>query len=254
MRIHAVCCDIALANSHSVARDLDLVCCGKVKTSTIHNAVDLERFNPCGPRLDLDAIAGVEPAPPGTVRVGLVATMARWKGHDVFLRALSMLPKDLPVRGYVVGGPIYSTKGSQRSIGELHALASSLGLNDNIAFTGFVSDPAAAIRALDIVVHASTDPEPFGLTIAEAMACGKPVVASLAGGAQEIFESGKDALGHMPGDAAGLAGCIGKLALDAKLRSALGMAGRVAAKQRFHRSRLGQEIVSVYDSALALRN
>jgi len=77
--------------------------------------VDLDRFNPQGPKLDLDAIAGVPSAPAGTIRVGLVATMARWKGHEVFLRALSMLPKELPVRGYVIGGPIYSTAGSQRA-------------------------------------------------------------------------------------------------------------------------------------------
>ena len=142
--------------------------------------MDLERFSPRGPTLDLDAMAGVPPAPAGTIRVGLVATMARWKGHEVFLRALSMLPKDLPIRGYVIGGPIYSTAGSQRSVEELRALASGLGLNGNAAFTGFVKDSAAAIRALDVVVHASTDPEPFGLVVAEAMACGKPVVASRA--------------------------------------------------------------------------
>ena len=57
------------------------------------------------------------------------------------------------------------------------------GLESRVGFTGFVQDSATAMRALDIVVHASTDPEPFGLVIAEAMACGKPVVASRAGGA-----------------------------------------------------------------------
>src|SRR5271170_6476000 len=109
MRMHAGRCAVAIANSESVARDLDTVFRGKLKIHTVYNAVDLERFNPRGPTLDLDAIAGVPPAPAGTIRVGLVATMARWKGHDVFLRALSMLPKELPIRGYVVGGPIYST-------------------------------------------------------------------------------------------------------------------------------------------------
>ena len=164
MRMHARRCAVAIANSHSVARDLDAVCRGRLKNiHTVYNAVDLERFNPRGPTLDLDAIAGVPPAPAGTIRVGLVATMARWKGHDVFLRALSMLPKELPIRGYVIGGPIYSTAGSQRSVEELRALASGLGLNGNAAFTGFVKDAAAAMRSLDVVVHASTDPEPFGL-------------------------------------------------------------------------------------------
>lgn len=116
---------------------------------TVHNAVDLERFNPRGPLLDLDALSGLLPAANRTVRVGLVATMARWKGHEVFLRALSMLPKDLPVRGYVIGGPIYATQGSQYSLDELRSLASGLGLNGKVAFTGYVDDSAPAMRALD---------------------------------------------------------------------------------------------------------
>ncbi len=56
------------------------------------------------------------------------------------------------------------------------------------------------MRALDIVVHASTRPEPFGLVIAEAMACGRAVITSAAGGAAEIVESEVDALTHTPGD------------------------------------------------------
>ena len=254
MRLHAARCAVAIANSHSVARDLDAVCRGKLKITTIHNAVDLAHFSPDGPILDLDALAGAAPAPAGTVRVGLLATMARWKGHDVFLRALSMLPKDLPVRGYVIGGPIYSTNGSQRSIEELRAFAAGLGLNGNAAFTGFVKDSAAAIRALDVVVHASTDPEPFGLAVAEAMACGKPVVASRSGGVTEIISEDENALSHAPGDAAGLAACIDKLATDPDLRRQLGAMGCDAAQQRFDRARVGQEILNAYNSVLAGHN
>ena len=52
----------------------------------------------------------------------------------------------------------------------------------SVGFTGRIDDVPAALRALDIVVHASVEPEPFGLVIAEAMACGRPVVVSRAGG------------------------------------------------------------------------
>ncbi|HXR35824.1 MAG TPA: glycosyltransferase [Candidatus Binataceae bacterium] len=248
MRLHARRCGVAIANSHSVARDLDAVCRGKLKIHTVYNAVDLARFRPDGPALDLDAIAGVAPAPAGTVRVGLVATMARWKGHEVFLRALSMLPKDLPVRGYVIGGPIYSTNGSQRSIEELRALAAGLGLNGNAAFTGFVKDSAAAIRSLDVVVHASTDPEPFGLVVAEAMACGKPVVASRSGGVAEIIAENENTLSCPPGDAAAIAGSIARLTLDCGLRQKLGNNGRRWAMERFATCRLGGEVVPIYES------
>ena len=55
------------------------------------------------------------------------------------------------------------------------------------------------MRALDVVVHASTQPEPFGLVIAEAMACGRAVVVSSGGGAAEIVTPGEDALVHEVG-------------------------------------------------------
>ena len=67
---------------------------------------------------------------------------------------------------------------------------------------GFVERPAAALRSLDVVVHASTQPEPFGLVIAEGMACGRAVIVSRAGGAVELVEEGVTALTHAPGDAA----------------------------------------------------
>src|SRR5262249_14978265 len=65
----------------------------------------------------------------------------------------------------------------------------------------FQEDTAAVYRALDVVVHASTQPEPFGLTIAEAMSCSRPVVVARAGGAAGLFSRGPHALGGPPRDA-----------------------------------------------------
>ncbi len=211
------------------------------------NAVDLERFSPAGPRLDLDAASGL-PAADGVLRVGLVATFARWKGHETFLSASPPSRSSLPVRGYIVGGAVYETSGSQVSIAELRALVSSLGLESRVGFTGFVQDSATAMRALDMVVHASTDPEPFGLVIAEAMACGKPIVASRAGGAAELTEPGVNALGYEPGDSAALARCIDTLARDEGLRQRLGTAGRSTAERSFSRRRMTSELTSIYQS------
>src|SRR5438270_602078 len=82
-------------------------------------AVAPDRFRPDGPAADLDAASGLAPAPPGTVRVGLVATFATWKGQDVFLEAAARVPADLPARFYIVGGPLYRTGGSQWTREEL---------------------------------------------------------------------------------------------------------------------------------------
>jgi glycosyltransferase involved in cell wall biosynthesis len=232
------------------------VCRGRLKIRTVYNAVDLERFNPNGPALDLDALSAMPPAPPGCVRVGLVATMARWKGHEVFLRALSMLHQDsvgrvsLPaicsVRGYIIGGPIYETDGSQYTLDELRGLARELDIEARVGFTGFVKDSAAAMRALDVVVHASTQPEPFGLVVAEAMACGRPVIASRAGGVAEIIADNETALSHPPGDATALAACIARLAGNPEMREKLGGQARRWAQRRFDRGRLAPELLPVY--------
>jgi glycosyltransferase involved in cell wall biosynthesis len=242
-------CSAMVANSRSVADEARAVCGSAVAIHPVWNAVDLERFSPNGPWIDLDALSGL-PAADGVVRVGLVATFARWKGHETFLRAFAVLPPALPVRGYIVGGPLYETPRSQVSIAELRGLVRALGLEGRVGFTGFVADSSTAMRALDIVVHASTDPEPFGLVIAEAMASARPVVVSRAGGAAELIEPGVDALGFEPGDAAALARHIETLVRDPGLRRRLGGAGRSTAEQRFHRSRMAADLTPIYQSLI----
>jgi len=254
LAMHSRRCAVAVTNSRSVADDLRLACPQIRKTVPIHNGIDLEMYNPVGASIDLDALAALVRPADGIVRVGLLATMAQWKGHEIFLRALAMIPRELPVRGYVIGGSLYSTRGSQADIAELRRLASGLSLNGNVGFTGFVNDPAAAIRALDIVVHASTSPEPFGRVIAEAMACGKAVIVTAAGGALEIVTSGHDAIAIAPGDASALADSIRQLASAALLRAQLGAAARETAVNRFDRARMARELIPIYEELDASRN
>jgi glycosyltransferase involved in cell wall biosynthesis len=241
-------CALVLANSNSVGRDAKLACGNGLRVQTIYNGIDLTVFTPGGERLDLDALAQLPTAQPETIRVGMLATFARWKGHETFLRALSLLRPELPVRGYVIGDAQYQTEGSQFSLAELKTCAARLGVSSRVGFTGFVAEPAAAMRALDIVVHASTEPEPFGLVIVEAMACGRAVIVADAGGAAELIEPGVNALTHVPGNAEQLAERINQLAADSALRAQLGAAGRTTAEQRFNRARLAEELLPVYRS------
>jgi glycosyltransferase involved in cell wall biosynthesis len=242
-----------IAVSRAVARDAAPVVGAGVPVWTVYNAVDLDRFRLIGPVADLDGMAGLAAAPPGTLRVGLVATMGRWKGHGVFLRAVAALPRELPLRAYVVGGGIYRTAGSEVRGEDLRRMAAELGIADRVGFTGYTGDAGAAMRALDVVVHASTQPEPFGLVIAEAMACGRAVVASAAGGAGEIVTPGHDALAVAPGDVQGLADAIRQLAQDPVLRDRLGRAGRETAVRRFDRARLAAEVAPLYRTLVAPR-
>jgi glycosyltransferase involved in cell wall biosynthesis len=243
-------CAIVIANSTSVADDARVAIGNDMKIVHIYNAMDLDRFSPCGNTADLDRLAGLAPAPPGTVRLGLLGTFARWKGHEAFLRAVARLPQDLPCRAYVIGDAVYQTDGSQYRRAELEHVAASLGIAARVGFTGFVRPSDAALRALDIVVHASTSPEPFGLVVAEAMACGRAVIVSQAGGAAELVTAGVDALPHTPGNIDELSARMATLVADAGLRARLSSAARQTAEQKFDLGRLARELIPVYQSAV----
>jgi glycosyltransferase involved in cell wall biosynthesis len=244
---------VAVAVSDAVAADARSVLPG-VRVEVVPNAVDVAHFSPGpGDGDAIDRLAGLPAAPPGTVRVGLVATYARWKGHLVVLDAAACLAQDspaLPVRWFIVGGPIYQTA-AQFTEAELRAEAASRGLAGRVGFVPFAADPVSVYRSLDVVVHASTQPEPFGLTVAEAMACGRAVAVSAAGGAAELFADGVDALAVGPGNVAQLAAAIRQLVEDPQLRANLGAAARKTAAGRFDDSLYGAKLLRVYKSVLS---
>lgn len=241
-------CSTIITNTQSVAADVSSVCARHPSPPIypIYYGIDLNAFNPEGPLLDLDRLAGLSPAPTTTIRVALFGTMARWKGHEVFLRAISLLPEHLLIRAFIVGDALYQTEGSQYSIAELCQIAKQYGISDKVGFTGFIDEPAAGMRACDIIVHASTQPEPFGLVVVEAMACGRAVIVSHAGGVTELVEEGNNSVGHNPGDAIELSACIQRLAQDETLRQRLSQAGRATARKRFDRARLAEQIIPLY--------
>jgi glycosyltransferase involved in cell wall biosynthesis len=239
---------LAVANSHAVAADTRTVLPG-VRVEAVYNGIDTDYFSPGPPSdIDLDSLAGLPPAPPGTVRIGLVATYARWKGQDVFLQAAHDMRRSgfTGVRFYVVGGPVYSTAGSQWNSPELRARIDAAGLTNCCGLVPFRRDLPPVYRSLDVVVHASTRPEPFGRTIAEAMACGRAVVVSAAGGAAELFEDGVDAVGVTPGDAGALAAAVDRLVRLPEERYRLGIAARRSAEARFSDARYGARLLHLF--------
>lgn len=213
--------------------------------TVLYNTIDVDRFAPSplqSPPQSLDPI-----------RIGLVATFARWKGQDLFLEAAAQIFKERPdqsVRFYIVGGAIYQTQGSQWSLAELQDKAASLGIEDQVEFLGFQTDVIEIYRWLDIVVHASIQPEPFGLAIAEAMSCGKPVIVAQSGGAAELFTHNQDAYGVPPGDRLALATAMQYLMDHPQERARLGQHARQTVMERFNADRLGEQLLAVYNSVM----
>lgn len=238
-----------IAISRAVEQDVRSTL-GPLPVEMIYNAVDTRLFSPgLADGSKLDELAGLSPPEPGILRIGLVATFARWKGQELFLQAASQFIRNSPdskVRFYIVGGPIYSTRGSQYSEAELLRKASEVGLTGQFGLIGFQQNAVDIYRALDVVVHASTQPEPFGRTIVEAMACGKPVIVSEAGGARELFTPDYDAVGFPPGNVAVLARRVRELVEAPSFRLHLAANARQTAVARFDRARFGPQILAAY--------
>ncbi len=182
----------------------------------------------------------------------VLAIMARfdtWKGIDIALRAAApILRQRRDLRFLVVGGqyrdfhPGYSDY--------LLRVVKEEGIERSVIFTGFQKDVSPFLARLDIMIHASTIPEPFGLTIIEAMAVGKPVIASRAGGPLEIITEGHDGLFHQPGSVKELEARIRELADNRALRDAIGARARETASSRFSPDTMIRTLEAVYDSVL----
>jgi glycosyltransferase involved in cell wall biosynthesis len=172
----------------------------------IYNPVDLERFDEhmIGGRVrrelglyDTDEL------------IGMVAHLTPWKGHEVFLRAAAIVaPRVVNAHFLIAGGPIYETAGHDGYEERLHRLAAELGIAKRVHFLGARDDVPDILRALTMLVHPPTAPEPFGRIIAEAQACGVPIVASDAGAAPELLVHMASGLLVEPGNVEALAEAI----------------------------------------------
>jgi len=166
-------------------------------------------------------------APHGEPLVGMFGRISRWKGQDVFLRALAQVPG---AQGVIVGGALSVDADYER---ELRELALALGVDDRVEFVGHVDDPMTLMAACNVVAHCSTSPEPSGRVIAEAMFAGTPVIGSDAGGVPEFIVQNETGLLTPLKDDAALAAAIRRYLDDPEWSRGVAARARVRAEQNF---------------------
>jgi glycosyltransferase involved in cell wall biosynthesis len=176
----------------------------------------------------------------------VVGRLAPWKGQDLFLRAFAQAFPDDGVRGAVVGDALF---GEHDYAARLPRLAEQLRIADRIEFRGHRSDIWSELTTIDVLVHASTTPEPFGQVIVEGMAAGVPVIAAAAGGPAEIIRHDQTGVLYPPGDAAGLAEAMIRL-VDPELRARLSLAARDALGP-YSPATVAARVQGLYDAAIA---
>ena len=158
----------------------------------------------------------------------MAARLEKWKGHDVLLAAARMLPASLRLRVWIAGG--VQRPAESRYFDRLVALASAPELRGTVCLLGDRDDVPTLMRLADVYCQPNLRGEPFGMAIAEAMHAGLPCVVSAAGGAAELLDDSCGVITH-PGDAAGVAEALRRLAEDSHLRKELGRRASARASQ-----------------------
>ena len=166
--------------------------------------------------------------------VGIFGRLSPWKGQDVFLKALAQTEG---IEAVIVGEALF---GEEDFAANLRTFVKDLGLQERVRFLGFRSDIPRLMKTCDVVVHASTAPEPFGRVIVEGMLASRAVIAAGAGGVTEILEHEQTGLLVSPNDPSALAAALQRLQNDEGLRSTLANAGRRHAEATFsHEAAVG---------------
>lgn len=211
------------------------------RARTIYNGVDVSRFAP-SPSVD-------EPHAPALdlrrdLTVLAVAHLIHQKGVDHLIRALACA-RNQALRLVIAGdGPEQAN---------LAALAAELGVADRVELAGLRDDVPALLARADLFVHPAVWEEAFGLTIAEAMASGRAVIATRVGGIPELIEHRRTGLLVQPGNAGELARALDLLSDRPALRRQLAENARVKAQQAFGLARCALDHVRWCEESVAAR-
>lgn len=173
------------------------------------------------PDYPADTVRRTLGAGPDDVLAILPGRLQRIKGQDVALRAFAAARERAPrLKLAIVGETAFGLDEDFRAA--LEALAASLGVADRVRFTGFQRKMGDLYRAADIVLQPSLRPEGYGLVAAEALAAGRPVIASKIGALAELVTDGANGILVPAGDVDALAAALARLAGDAAFRELMG--------------------------------
>jgi len=206
----------------------------------IYNGVDLSRFCATTPSLRLKHAFGI---PEHAPVVGVIANLAARKGHCDLLSAAEIILRQMPVTRFVFVG---RDEGMQE---ELDAQAQNAGIRDAVIFAGQQSNIPEWLSLLDLVVSASYE-EGMSNALLEAMAAGKPIVATRIAGTPEIVVDGTTGILVSPGEPEALAEAVLRLLQHRDVRETMGNAGRQRAREVFPIERLIERTEAFYRTLL----
>jgi glycosyltransferase involved in cell wall biosynthesis len=237
-------------------RQVDCFICASeaIRQMLINEAIEPERAVTVHEGIDVGRIAAAAPArlheelwlPHGAPIVGNVAALVPHKGQKHLVEAAALVVRQVPDARFVIAG-----EGELRPA--LEHQIKHLGLEKHVMLAGFRPDVLSVHKAFDLFVMSSVT-EGLGTSILDAMAAGRPVVATAAGGIPEVVRDGATGILVPPRDHEAMAAAIVKLLKDEPLRKRLGAAGQSLVHARFSAERMVQETLSVYERVASQRS
>jgi glycosyltransferase involved in cell wall biosynthesis len=245
-------------------RLLDMIMCvsDSFKENVIRQHLKPKNVRRVYDGIKVDAFHDIDPSVSAMVRkefgiadgqfvVGIVGNIIRWKGQLVVLKAIKEVKKQIPDIKCLIMGKVAQRSEDYKE--ELDAYVRNDGLEKNIIFTGFRTDIPNLLSILNILIHASTDPEPFGLVVLEGMAMRKPVIATNVGGPAEIVLQNETGILVPPNDPKSMARAIVYCLSNRNKARVMGERGRQRFVEMFSSDKMVEETEKVYEEIFQQR-
>ena len=211
---------------------------GSGKLSVIHNGIPIEEFDAFPATPSLREEFGIDT---DTALIGCIGRIEKWKGQEYLIHAMRNVERAKLILVGGVGDKDYARK--------IQKLCKESGMESRAIFTGYREDIYRIVKCLDIAVF-PTLREAFSRVILEAMAAGKPVVATDVGGNPEAVQDGITGYLVPPRDPSALSTRINELVNNKEKREHMGLAGRKRVEQCFTIERCARSVELLYEDLL----
>ena len=238
-----------IAVSDAVAASLDGTRISRSSIVTIHDPVDVDLIEKsAGARDRIRSELGITER---EIAVGIFGRVIPWKGQFEFAQALIPAMRSDPfIKAIIVGD---ESDGARTYLESIRKYVEEAGMTHRFILAGYHKNVEEYYAAMNIVVHASTSPEPFGMVVPEAMAARRPVIAADDGGPREVVEDGVDGLLFPSGNTEALTEAVLRLARDPELRESMAVAGHAKVLARLSIPTNAQSVSDVYKAVLSAK-
>lgn len=228
--------------SHAIHDNMIKKGVGYPQSEVIHCGIDLSRYRIKATPAQLrerHSIGSKDPV------IGVVGNIKYWKGQDTIVRATGIIKEKYPnIRCLLVGDCSPSDLTYKAGLLEV---CKRMSIADNVLFTGFQENAIDYMNLMDIVVHTSVLPEPFGIVTLEAMSLAKPLVSTDIGGPTEVVVDGETGLLVTPGQPERLAAALLSLLSHMDKARQMGLAGKDRLQKEFAFEKSMERTMRVYD-------